>query len=83
LFDNFLQRSDTKDKVEGIRANLLIQHSKDERLSNNNQLPPQFKKFLKMMELKRKIQDISVENEKIRRQEKVLLETIYSKGEFK
>jgi hypothetical protein len=81
LFDNFLLRTETKNKVETIRANLLIQASKDERLSSNSL--PQFQKFLKMMELKRKIQEINKENEKVRRQENIVLEAIYSKGELK
>lgn len=83
LFDNFLARTETKERVECIRKNLLIQASKDERLSNNNQLPPQMQKFMQAMELKRKIQEATKENEKVRRQEKALLDEIYRNGKLK
>jgi hypothetical protein len=38
---------------------------------------------MKAMELKRKLQEIGRENEKAKRQEKLLLEEIYIKGELR
>lgn len=82
LFDNFLQRTETRERVDCIRKNILVHASKDKLLSSNNQLPQQFQKYLRAMELKKKIQEARKENEKVKKQEKRLLEEIYNNGKY-
>jgi hypothetical protein len=46
-------------------------------------LPLKFQNFLKKMELKRKLNELKNQNEKIRKEEGVLLEGIFNQGECK
>lgn len=82
MFANFLQRTDSRDIIDVIRKNILVQASKDENPSKGTpkeirQQPSALRNFMALLKLKEEKAKAKNLNIQAKQKEKILFDKIY------
>lgn len=83
IFENFVKKTDEKQRIDCIRKNILLQVAKSEKPDNLCLVSKQYQRYIKAEQLKRKIQQAKKQNEVARQKEKALLTEIQNSSKLK